>query len=370
MNRSHLNIILVLSIVFLIACSKEQNTNPNELVLQLPENLYNYSDQDLPAHFSESTALSLFENLASHPEVTDNGATLGRVLFYDQALSVNNSVSCASCHQQKFAFSDPRNLSIGHNSAFTARHSMSLANMLWERRFFWDNRTNGLTNQILEPIQDRNEMGMHLDSLEVKIQELPYYQSLFQAAFGDSLVTSDRISDAIAQFCLSMISSKSKYDIGFYNDFANFSESEKRGKDLFFNGDTRCNQCHMTALFYNTTAVNSGLDLDEDKGLFNATGNPEHIGLFQVPSLRNIEVTAPYMHDARFQTLDEVLEFYDHGVQTAPNLDDRITVNFQTGGTPIELNLSPQDKQDLIAFMKTLTDIEFLTDQKFSNPFK
>ncbi|MGB1033042.1 MAG: cytochrome-c peroxidase [Flavobacteriales bacterium] len=369
MNRTCLCSLFVVSFL-LIACSKERTGTPRGHVLDLPETLYNYAEQDLPPHFSESTALNLFENLGNHVEVSNEGATLGRVLFYDVALSANNSVSCASCHQQEFAFSDPRNLSLGHNSAFTARHSMSLENMLWERRFFWDNRTVGLTNQILQPIQDRNEMGMNLDSLEQKIQGMPVYEDLFIDAFGDSLVTSGRISDAIAQFCLSMISYQSKYDDGLYNDFVNFSESEKRGKDLFFNGETRCNQCHMTALFCNPTAVYSGLELDDDLGLYNETGNTDHIGVFQIPSLRNIEVTAPYMHDARFKTLDEVLEFYNHGVQAAPNLDDRITANFQTGGTPLQLNLSEQDKQDLIAFLKTLTDNQFLTDNKFSNPFR
>lgn len=336
----------------------------------LPESLFNYADQELPLHFSESTALNLFENLANHVEVSDEGATLGRVLFYDRALSSNNSISCSSCHQQQFGFSDPRDLSLGHHSAFTGRHSMSLENMRWERRFFWDTRTQGLTNQILQPIQDPIEMGMNLDSLENKLQALGYYDDLFSSAFGDSLVTAERISDAIAQFCLSMTSSKSKYDEGLYNDFANFTDEEIRGKNIFFNGETRCNQCHMSALFFNPAPTYSGLELDEDLGLYNTTGNPSDIGVFQIPSLRNIAVTAPYMHDARFQTLDEVLEFYSHGVQSAPNLDDRITQNSETGGIPLRLNLSDQDKEDLIAFLTTLTDPVFLTDEKFSNPFK
>ncbi|MEO0405362.1 MAG: cytochrome c peroxidase, partial [Bacteroidota bacterium] len=278
--------------------------------------------------------------------------------------------SCASCHKQEQAFSDDRRQSIGHTGQFTRRNSMSLSNLRWHRRFFWDSRTVNITNQIPQPIQDPLEMGMSMEDLEEKLQTIEYYPGLFAKAYGDSSITAERIINALSQFNVSLYSYHSKYDKGLEVEFANFSEAEKRGKDLFFSNRTRCNQCHMTALFYNPTAVNGGLETLNDDGLAETTGDSDDLGVFKVPTLRNIEVTGPYMHDGRFETLEEVIRFYNEEIVQMPNLDDRLTMNYETGGTPIQMNLTEEEISDLVAFLKTLTDHDFLTEPKYSNPFR
>ena len=168
-----------------------------------------------------------------------------------------------------------------------------------------------------------------------------------------------------------MASYRTPYDEGFADDFAQLTQLERDGKALFFNGQTKCNHCHMTVNFFNRDARNNGLDVVyADNGLGVVTGDPADNGKFKVPSLRNVELTAPYMHDGRFNTLEEVVEHYNSGVQQHPNLDDRLTVDGHTGGTPLQLGLTEYDKQALIAFMKALTDTPMITDVRFSDPFR
>lgn len=245
---------------------------------------------------------------------------------------------------------------------------MSLANARFYNsgRFFWDERAASLEDQTLMPIENSVEMGMNLDDLVVKLGAEPYYPPLFEAAFGSPDVTRERISFALAQFVRSMVSYRSRYDLGLSTNFSNFTPQENQGRQIF-NGRGRCNTCHVTDAFIAPEARNNGLDLVlTDNGLGDITGNPADNGKFKVPSLRNIALTAPYMHDGRFATLAEVVEFYNSQVQAHPNLDQRLR---QPNGQPRRLNLSQAEAEALVAFLETLTDQNFTTDIRFSDPF-
>ncbi len=347
----------------------EEPLAPLSRKLVLPETPYNYSDVELPPHWNND-ALNLFENIPSFNETTDEGATLGRVLFHDVNLSADQTISCESCHQQSAGFSDNHRFSAGIHGAMTVRNSMSLTNMAYARRFFWDRRVNGLENQVLIPIEHPEEMGLSLEDMVTRVESSSDYPPLFTAAFGDATITSDRVARALSQYIRSIYSYRSKYDVGIENNFVNFTEEELLGKDIFFNGETKCNQCHMTDVFYSPSAMNNGLDVEyADNGVYNQTGNPDDAGEFKVVTLRNLGFTAPYMHDGRFATLEEVVEHYNSGLAAHPNITDQLTVESQIGGTPVQMNLSEVEKASLIAFLHTLDDHELINDVRFSDPF-
>jgi len=259
---------------------------------------------------------------------------------------------------------------------------MSLTNARWyaRGRFFWDERAATLEEQVLMPFQDPVEMGMTLSGVVSTVQSQSYYPSLFQSAFGTAEINSDRIAKALAQFVRSIVSVNSKYDVGRVavtnptDNFPNFTASENNGKRLFFLppplGGTGCIGCHSTEAFINPDngPTNNGLDSisTTDLGVYEAIPNPAFIGAFKVPSLKNIELTAPYMHDGRLATLEEVVEHYNSGVQNHPNLGNALK---DPSGQPIRLNLTAQQKADLVNFLKTLTDVDVTNDVKFSDPF-
>jgi cytochrome c peroxidase len=379
----------IIAITF--SCGNDDNYVPitNESVLNLPNTPFNYEAINLPLHLTVNMLIGPGQNAAVDNDntplnnpITNDGATLGRVLFYDKNLSANGTISCASCHIQSKGFSDSAILSLGFESGTTRRHSMGLINARWyERgRFFWDERAETLEEQVLMPFQDPVEMGMTLDEVVAIVQSQSFYPQLFNNAFGSEEINSDRISKALAQFVRSIVSVNSKYDIGRQqvaiptNDFPNFSDSENNGKQLFFLpanlGGGSCVGCHSTEAFINPNngTTNNGLDLNsiEDLGVYETIPNPEFLGTFKVPSLKNIELTAPYMHDGRFATLEEVIEHYNSGIQNHPNLGNALR---DQNGNPIQLNLTEQDKLDLVNFLKTLTDDTITNDEKFSNPF-
>jgi len=356
--------------------------------LNLPARPFNYANMDLPRHYNSAEA-NESDNTPEHNRITDMGATLGRVLFYDKKLSVNNTISCASCHEQNAAFSDPRKFSVGFDGRQTRRNSMTLVNGRYYEngRFFWDERSRTLEEQVLEPIQDHIEMGMDLEALEEKLQQQDYYQILFEKAFGDNQVTSERIALALSQFTRSIVSVNSKFDVGFaaagypqdeeqMPDFPNFTAQENLGLDIFYRGRKggTCLYCHGSPQHVNDEAKNNGLALSyTDRGKGEITGNAGDNALFKVPSLRNIALTAPYMHDGRFNSLMEVVNHYSDNVQNHPNLNFRLKTldDGEAGDTEVlRLGLSQEEKEALVAFLHTFTDESLLTDEKYSDPFQ
>lgn len=362
-------------------------------VPMLPKTFDRYTSLTIPKYVDAAT-IGRLDNLPADNPLTDAGATLGRVLFYDTQLSKNNTVSCASCHRQEHAFSDPGQFSVGFEGEVTSRNAMSLANLRFTNirgsrpGFFWDERAATLEEQVLMPIQDKLEMGMDLPQLEARLQRLPYYPPLFKAAFGSSEITSHRIAKALAQFVRSMVSFDSKFDRAaqsagdlYAEDFPDFTNAENLGKSLFINGiddiaEFGCAHCHLLPTFGMTAASNNGLDLHyRDNGLGarevpnNDPFTPSNDGKFKASPLRNVALTAPYMHDGRFLSLKEVIDHYSDRVQPHPNLglafmeEDRNEVN--TSG----FRYTAEQKAALIAFLKTLTDDNFISDPRFSDPF-
>ncbi len=302
-------------------------------------------------------------------------ATLGRVLFYDTKFSKNNTISCASCHHQEKAFADDVAQSIGFGGKATPRNSMSLANPVLNTNMFWDSRVQGLENLISEPVTNHIELGIaSMEELADKLQDVEYYDALFLKAYGDTEVTSSRISDAVAQFVGSMYSGSSKFDHGVNNNFADFSELEKYGMAIFFSDEANCSACHAGANFaaqdnplaggqYSSPTVagtaNIGLEVDyEDEG--------RGEGKFRIPSLRNIALTGPYMHDGRFETLKEVIGHYNEDIAPHLSLDD----NLKAGGLPKRMNLSTLEITALESFLRTLTDEDLVSNPMYSNPFR
>jgi cytochrome c peroxidase len=333
----------------------------------LPPVPHSYVDviSGLPAHLT-AAAVAATDNTPAGNPLTDAGIALGRVLFYDTRLSLLDNVACGSCHMQQFGFSDPASRSEGISGGLTARHAMGLtdARFYARGRAFWDERAATLEDQALEPIQDTVEMGMTLPALEVKLAATSYYPPLFQAAFGTPVVTSARIASAIAQFVRAIVSYRSRFD-QMRAGAISFTAQEQLGMSLFLappggpDRSARCGLCHTTDAQVAPTVLNNGLDaVSLDAG---AGG-----GRFKSPSLRNVAVTAPYMHDGRFATLEEVVNFYDSGIQFNAALPLFLT---DGAGQPLRLGLSAEEKSALIAFLNTLTDQALLDDLRFSDPF-
>ena len=308
--------------------------------------------------------------------LTKAGVQLGRMLFYEKAMSKDGSISCADCHQQKDMFSDIRQFSEGVDGKLGGRQAMVAFNLAWHTRgLFWDGRVATLREQALHPIQDSLEMNESLVNVITKLSAMPQYQDQFTRAFGTPDISSERIGLAIEQFEISIVSYQSKYD-HFEQGHATLSEAEERGRQLFFaNADPlngvkggECVHCHGGANFANDFFVNNGLDRDADftdLGRFKVSGLPTDMAVFKVPTLRNIALTGPYMHDGRFNTLEEVIDHYNTGVKHSSTVHHTMEHNLLHGG----LQLSAQDKSDLVAFLHTLTDETLKTDERFASPF-
>lgn len=356
---------------------------------RLPATPYNYAGATagMSAYLRNYlTANPSVDNTPANNPVTNDGATLGRVLFYDKAMSFNNTVSCGSCHHQDKAFVDGEVFSKGFLGGLTRRNSMPLANIRYfgsrSHEMFWDFRAKTLEEQVLMPTQDPVEMGMpSLTALIDKLKTKTYYPPLFQKAFGSAEITTDRVSKALAQFLRSIASFNSKYDQGLDNNLANLSTQEKAGLQKF--QQLNCGECHSDLSTINPTknptmfiadntgfnggfGSNNGLDLVyTDNGYGEKTGLASDMATFKMPSLRNIELTAPYMHDGRFATLEQVLNHYQSGIKDHPNRGIQVPPNGY--GSSI---LNETDKANIIAFLKTLTDRQLITDPKYADPFK
>jgi cytochrome c peroxidase len=319
-----------------------------------------------PYHLEISQRLPKASLPADNP-LTVEGVELGRRLFHDPRLSINNSQSCASCHDRTFAFSDARRVSLGAEGQFGRRQSMPLQNLAWAREFFWDGRVKTLREQALLPIEDPTEMNEKLDRVIAKLEADAEYPALFAAAFGKvaggSAITPDRLGLAMEQFLLTLVSQDSRFDRA-ARKVETLTEQEKLGLQLFITEhDPRmglrgadCFHCHGGNLFTTHQFANNGLAPSaNDPGRMEATGLQIDRDMFKIPSLRNVAVTAPYMHDGRFQTLEEVIDHYDHGIHRSPTLDPNIAKH-----PPQGLGLTAAEKAALVAFLKTLTDDAFI----------
>jgi cytochrome c peroxidase len=348
-------------------------------VFQLPSNFPNGNNNGGNVFFPNDPVSIDFNgnviNAPKNPRITDDGATLGRVLFYDTRLSINNSISCASCHHQSAAFADPAQFSKGFGGKITPRNSMAIVNSALNSNLFWDSRAKSVSHLALQPVQNHIEMGMEsMEVLEKKLAATTFYPELFAKAYKTQDIKAEKIAEALAQFVCSIASKDSKFDQGMSTKFANFNALEKMGMEIFNGEKAKCGSCHSGANFaaaddpmmggeYSAPEVAGtaviGLELQaKDKGKDN--------GSFRIPSLRNIALTGPYMHDGRFKTLDEVIEHYNSGIQNHPQLDKKLRSG---NGGPLRMNLNALEKKALIAFLHTLSDEKMTVDERFSNPF-
>ncbi|HMI79071.1 MAG TPA: cytochrome c peroxidase [Ferruginibacter sp.] len=346
---------VLLSIVLLFQqCSKKDTAatvTPPETIKQpvLPAVPFNYIDT-YPAFIQ--AALNLADNTPADNPITNDGATLGRVLFYDKHLSKNNTTSCASCHKQETSFTDNNKFSKGFNGGFTTRNSMAMLNLRFYKsgKMFWDERATTLEKLILQPIQNPVELGLTLAELESKVKALDYYPALFQKAFGSTQIDSVRIAKAVSQFLRSIVTFKSKYDL-VKQGLATFTADEAAGEQLFLNPvpgappsvTISCSSCHTPPMFITSAPAAPFALIDPaDHGINNEDR-------FKSGSLRNVALTAPYFHNGIVPTLNGVLNSFP--VHNA-------------------FNTNPQDIPRLLAFLQTLTDNSVLTDVRFSDPFK
>ena len=295
--------------------------------------------------------------------LTGEGVALGGKLFFDRRLSADNRQSCAACHRPNDALSDPRRFSRGVAGAIGTRNAPALENLAWKNSFFWDGRAATLREQVLQPIQNPIEMDESLANAVAKISADRDYPRLFENAFGSQEINSDKIARALEQFLLVQVSFDAKYD-RVMNGQANFTAQEQRGFELFnteydpYHGQygADCFHCHGGVMFQTQNFANNGLDSAfYDLGRYKITQRAGDEGKFAVPSLRNVAVTAPYMHDGRFRTLEEVVEHYCTGMKRSATLDPNLAKH-PDGGVP----LSTDDKRALVAFLKTLTDEKYL----------
>ncbi len=324
---------------------------------------------DYPAYFGGRFTIPV-DN-----QMTQEIVSLGRMLFYETKLSKSNQISCASCHQQKLAFTDGKQFSVGEGGSLTRRNSMSLANLLWVRSLFWDGRVGSLEEQAIFPLTDPHEMGQSMNEAIEKLNHTTNYPVLFKFAFGTSEITTARITKAIAQFERTLISSDSRYDKYLKGEYLP-TEQELRGLNLFMSRPrpednvrgANCGHCHGTPKLFKELFHNNGLDIiAQDMGRMEITGQEIDRGRFRVPTLRNIALTSPYMHDGRFNGLEEVLDHYNEHIQQSETLSPFISeaTNAINGKS---LLLTDTEKTDILAFLHMLTDSTFINNPEFSDP--
>ncbi|MCF8426823.1 MAG: cytochrome-c peroxidase [Bacteroidia bacterium] len=359
------NILIWVGILMIIgSCKKDPVVgdpyayDPSPYILKIPTNL-GWSSFPIPA---------------DNP-LTNAGVELGKKLFFDPILSANNTQSCNSCHLQSNSFADPNKFSIGAFGDVGVRAAMPLFNLGWTDKYnftphhyFWDGGANDLERQAIGPIMNPIEMSnKSLFDVVARLQNHSEYPSLFRKAFGSDSITSIKLAKAIAQYERTLISSNSNWDKAERRERLR-TQSEINGMIIFGTEKGDCFHCHgnlSSPFFTDFNFHNNGLDaIPKDSGLYRITGIPADIGRFKTPSLRNLSFTGPYMHDGRFSNLMEVINFYDSGTKNSPTVDPMISKNFDKGG----LNLTPQDKIDLLNFLLSLNDTSFVTNPYFGFP--
>ena len=343
--------------------------------------------EGLPAHFARF-------GFGTQSKTEDAKIHLGRALFYDVRLSEDLSVSCASCHQQDHGFADTEALSTGISGRATARNSQSINNIRayygdTGSGFFWDSRAQSLEHQAEETMANENEMGMSLSEVRERLEQVPAYSALFRAAFnGDATPRNRHITEALAAFTRNISSTGSEFDkaldahlrsegnenrFGFGNElvtpaFAEFNDSQNRGKELYLQN---CSSCHSSQLPTRLEPANNGLYVTggyEDKGV--GALRPGKDGWFKTPQLRNVAMTGPYMHNGSIETLEEVIEHYSSGINNHNDLSPEFRTLRDMGNGKVGFGFSDRDKDDLLAFLHTLTDNELAANENLANPFQ
>tara|TARA_B100001758_G_C18370380_1_gene590988 strand:- start:530 stop:1561 length:1032 start_codon:yes stop_codon:yes gene_type:complete len=295
--------------------------------------------------------------------LTIEGVELGRKLFYDPILSKDSLQSCASCHIQKHAFSDPLKFSVGVDGFPGNRNASTIVNAGWLSTFFWDGRSNSLENQAERPVESPIEMHENWNNAVLKLKNHKDYPSYFKAAFSEEKITKKLVTMAIAQFERTLISDKSKFDLFLKGNYS-LTPLEAAGFNIFFSERGECFHCHGQPLFTDNEFHNNGLDyLSKDIGYEDVTGKTSDRGKFKTPTLRNIEFSAPYMHDGRFNTLEEVIDFYSDSVKFSSTLDPVMSANSSS------FHWTSIEKIQLLAFLKTLSDTAFINNPDYSNPW-
>ena len=388
--------VLFIATLIIFSCSEERNlddysSSEYELIqteLTLPQTVNDY-ELNLGEHFLPPGKTFPKLNIVSLAETqaNNNRATLGRVLFYDNTLSLDRNVSCGTCHDPSRAFSDEEQFSEGVGDEVTTRNSLALATTLSFKisynpidpslsgsKFSWDDRASTLQQQVNNAFRSENEMNIDDEEIVKRIGEHPFYPVLFKKAFGNDIIDSERIAEAIASFVDAISSVHSRFDEGLEHasqfsaeqNFYNFTEAENKGKELY---NSNCASCHTDKHNFTVkTTGNNGLEMDyADKGVGGRLNKEDLFGVFKIPFLRNIELTSPYMHDGRFVSLEEVVDHYSDGVVAHKNLSAELK---DSNGTPKRLNLNQEDKDALVAYLKTLTDETIASDDRFSDPFR
>ncbi|MFN8355196.1 MAG: cytochrome c peroxidase [Spirosomataceae bacterium] len=357
------NYLIASAILFVWACSTSGNS-PDEVK---PTPLFS-----APSTFPQPTY-----PLDQNP-ITQAGFYLGKQLFYDGILSRDSTIACGECHRQYFVFTHHlHDISHGINGRIGLRNALTIQNLAWEKTFMWDGRITNLDQLPAFPIQHPDEMDDNLDNVVRKLRNSKAYPTMFKAAFGTDEITAERMMKALSQFMLTLVSANSRYDKYLRNEVT-LTADELDGMKLF--EDKGCKTCHAGILFTDQSYRNNGIPKFErsklvytngvpsiqtvwDEGRYEITKQETDRFKFKVPSLRNIAESLPYMHDGRFKTLQEVLNYYDAGVQDTPNLDPILKQNGRLG-----IPLNADEKRKIIAFLNTLTDTDFLKDKRFAEP--
>ncbi len=344
-------IFVYICLLLFISCSDDNEATLEDLdeneTLSIPQ----------PDYFPELTY-----DVNDNPP-TEKGFELGKKLFYDGKLSSSGVISCGFCHMQEFSFTHhTHRVSHGVGGALGTRNAQPLHNLAFKKSFNWDGAAAHLDAHFIIPITNDVEMNEEIGNVLDKLKADDDYQEMFDRAFDNGEINTSNFFDALSQFLVMMVSNETKYDRVVHEGTASFTTEEQAGKALF---DSKCSSCHSGELFTNQEFMNNGLPINpqyNDKGRSRLTGKPEDDYKFNVPSLRNVELTLPYMHDGRFDTLKDVLDFYDDGVEETPNISP---VMYQDNGNP-GIPLTEDEKTKIIAFLKTLSDIDFTLEERYS----
>lgn len=357
--------VVFASSISFYACKKQNNPIVN-YDLEPKQSVFSVDYNVVP---NNNVAKSIFVG----QKIDNQRAALGRVLFYDTRLSLSGTVACASCHKQEIGFSDNVAHSLGFKGLGTTLNALPLSNLERDNVLFWNNRASTLEQLSLMPVENHLEMGfLQIEDVIARLSHIPYYVKNFKDVFGQA-PSQTNVQMALGQFMRSLRSINSKYDQGYQNSpttpFANFTPQENKGKELFFN-TYNCNTCHGVASKiqqgWSETISNIGLDPLDGSDRDEVT-----MANFKVPSLRNIALTGPYMHDGRFKTLSEVIDHYSEGIEMNPNLSWNLRSFDNNTGESFakKFHIPAEDKEALIAFLNTLTDFNYTQDKRYSNPF-